>query len=112
MNKTDIESMATEEFTNESEMKYGEIECSICLINFETGDIMRVMKCGHRFHKACVDEWLSRYKSVCPLCKIDRRGNVASCEEVDANAPDVEMGDVTSDNHVDNDHASASEHTE
>merc|ERR1712187_29162 len=59
MKKKDIEQMETEEFTSESELKYGEIECSICLLNCEPGDMMRVMKCGHRGHKECVDEWLS-----------------------------------------------------
>jgi len=101
MKKTDIESMETEEFTTESELKYGEIECSICLLNFEPGDMMRVMKCGHRFHKECVDEWLSRYKSVCPLCKTDMRGNFETEEQKCQECPpeseaagDLEMGNM------------------
>lgn len=102
MDKAEIDVMETEEFTSESELKYGEIECSICLDAFEVGDIMRVMKCGHRFHKPCVDEWLGRYKSVCPLCKIDMRGDGAteepeSCPEVGEGrgAGDIEMGATT-----------------
>lgn len=96
MNKKDIDSMGTEEFTTESELKYGEIECSICLLNFEPGDMMRVMKCGHRFHKECVDEWLSRYKAVCPLCKSDMRGNFETegCPPVSDDAGDLEMGNM------------------
>lgn len=105
MDKAEIDVMETEEFTSESELKYGEIECSICLEAFEVGDIMRVMKCGHRFHKPCVDEWLGRYKSVCPLCKIDMRGDGAtegeeSCTEGGEGGEgggdvDIEMGAMT-----------------
>ena len=101
MRKKDIKAMGTEKFTSESELKYGEIECSICIAPFEVGDVMRVMKCGHRFHKDCVDEWLSRYKAVCPLCKVDMRGDVGDKEKGEAGAQpqvatagDIEMGDV------------------
>lgn len=101
MRKKDIKAMGTEKFTSESELKYGEIECSICIAPFEVGDVMRVMKCGHRFHKDCVDEWLSRYKAVCPLCKVDMRGDVGDKETGEASAQievasdgDIEMGDL------------------
>lgn len=100
MKKKDIDSMETEVFTSDSELKYGQIECSICLLDFENGDVMRVMKCGHRFHKECVDEWLSRYKSVCPLCKTDMRGNCETeggeqvCPLVSGDPGDIEMGDM------------------
>merc|ERR1719464_1710295 len=95
--------METEEFTSESQMEYGEIECSICLGAFEVGDTMRVMKCGHRFHKACVDQWLSNYKAVCPLCKIDLRNTDKS---------DVEMGDMAdADSDTDSAHMSEAEPT-
>jgi len=108
MRKKDINAMGTEKFTSESEMKYGEIECSICIAPFVVGDVMRVMKCGHRFHKDCVDEWLSRYKAVCPLCKVDMRGDVGTEETGEtgeaggetevATDGDIEMGDVEGDN--------------
>lgn len=42
--------------------------CTICLEEFRTGDQQRTLPCFHRFHKACVDQWL-RQDNTCPLCK-------------------------------------------
>ena len=42
--------------------------CAICLSDYESGEQLRVLPCGHRFHKACVDEWL-RVNASCPTCR-------------------------------------------
>jgi len=44
--------------------------CAVCLSDFERGEILRLLPCGHSFHKGCIDEWLSRSKA-CPLCVQD-----------------------------------------
>lgn len=51
-------------------LKGGEaIECSICLNEVEEDDAVRKLsRCGHTFHRACIDLWLLR-QAVCPLCK-------------------------------------------
>jgi E3 ubiquitin-protein ligase SIS3 len=44
-------------------------DCSICLANVEPGESVRCLpRCGHTFHRACIDLWLVR-RSECPLCK-------------------------------------------
>jgi len=43
-------------------------ECIICLDPFEPGDPLRTLPCMHRYHKACIDQWLSSHLS-CPICK-------------------------------------------
>ncbi|KAL9327213.1 hypothetical protein ACSQ67_007858 [Phaseolus vulgaris] len=44
-------------------------ECPICLTEFAGGDEVRVLpQCGHGFHVACVDTWLSSHSS-CPSCR-------------------------------------------
>lgn len=44
-------------------------ECSICLNEFDEGDMVRRLSvCGHSFHKSCIDLWLLR-RADCPLCK-------------------------------------------
>ena len=45
--------------------------CAICVEDFVDGDILRVVPCGHSFHKECIDEWLINHSNVCPLCKFE-----------------------------------------
>lgn len=44
--------------------------CVVCLSDFETGECLRQLPCRHKFHRGCIDDWLSRRK-VCPLCLQD-----------------------------------------
>jgi len=41
--------------------------CAVCLSEYECGDCLRRLPCGHYFHKSCCDKWLLRSKR-CPLC--------------------------------------------
>ncbi|GHJ83688.1 hypothetical protein NliqN6_0090 [Naganishia liquefaciens] len=50
---------------------YSKDECSICLGSFERGDVIRILPCGHLFHKTEVDDWLVKWKKVCPVCRMD-----------------------------------------
>jgi hypothetical protein len=52
-------------------------ECSICLAEFEAGEMVRRLPCGHTLHRACVDAWLEM-STLCPLCKADMRESLAS----------------------------------
>ena len=47
--------------------------CSICLDSYESGDVLRRLTCGHKFHIECVDKWaLSALDysrdPACPVC--------------------------------------------
>ncbi|PUZ56991.1 hypothetical protein GQ55_5G392800 [Panicum hallii var. hallii] len=45
-------------------------ECAVCIAELQDGDEARALpRCGHRFHAACVDAWLRRRHSTCPLCR-------------------------------------------
>jgi hypothetical protein len=50
-------------------------ECSICLVDFETNDIVVSLICNHLFHKSCIVEW-SSHKAECPNC----REKILNCE--------------------------------
>jgi hypothetical protein len=42
--------------------------CSICLLNFQNGERIRITSCSHKFHLPCIDQWLLK-KASCPNCK-------------------------------------------
>lgn len=54
-----------------------ETGCAVCLAEFERGDLLRQLPCGHKFHSTCIDKWL-RTKKVCPLCMQDIESTLCS----------------------------------
>ena len=62
--------------------------CSICLSEFEEGELIRTLPCGHEFRKPCIDLWIRRQgtSASCPLCK---RSLVPRDREPDAAAEDL-----------------------
>lgn len=47
-----------------------DLQCSICLCEFEPEDQVRKLPCGHYFKKDCIDGWL-RISRACPMCNAD-----------------------------------------
>ncbi|BGO98315.1 hypothetical protein RTBOTA2_002288 [Rhodotorula toruloides] len=45
-------------------------ECPFCLCDFEPGDLVMSLPCGHLFHAQEVTEWLEEQKGVCPVCRM------------------------------------------
>merc|ERR1712154_499033 len=43
--------------------------CAICLDDFGHGEELRLLPCGHAFHRQCVDPWLLKQSELCPMCK-------------------------------------------
>ncbi|KAI2615020.1 hypothetical protein GGR54DRAFT_314712 [Hypoxylon sp. NC1633] len=44
-------------------------ECSICLEGYRQEDLVRQTLCRHLFHKSCLEWWLMKHGSRCPLCQ-------------------------------------------
>ncbi|TQV96271.1 hypothetical protein V2A60_003305 [Cordyceps javanica] len=45
-------------------------QCHICLVEFEDRfSVIRELPCHHIFHPICIDEFLLRNSSLCPMCK-------------------------------------------
>merc|ERR1712048_932356 len=45
--------------------------CGVCLVDFDAGDDLRLLPCGHHFHRECIDHWLLKSSTVCPVDKRD-----------------------------------------
>lgn len=59
--------------------------CSVCLTPFALDSVLRKLPgCAHRFHLACVDQWL-QLRGTCPYCRKD-------CREKLLEAPEVAIG--------------------
>jgi hypothetical protein len=43
--------------------------CTVCLCEYEGGDEMRRLPCGHDFHQACIDKWMTQH-TTCPICRV------------------------------------------
>lgn len=48
----------------QSKRYYSKDECAICMDNFQKGEIVRILPCGHVFHKDECDEWLLKWRKL------------------------------------------------
>ncbi|CAL5035282.1 unnamed protein product [Urochloa decumbens] len=49
--------------------------CAICLEDYNNGDMIRHLPCKHEFHKTCIDSWLTKWGTFCPICKLEVRSS-------------------------------------
>lgn len=57
-------------FRNSSVLLYNNnFECPICQEETDL-NIIRKLKCDHRFHIYCIEKWLSK-ETTCPICRKD-----------------------------------------
>ncbi|KAH9662697.1 Receptor region transmembrane domain- and RING domain-containing protein 1 [Citrus sinensis] len=59
---------------------HGGETCAICLEDYQDGEKLKVLSCKHEFHASCVDSWLTKWGTFCPVCKHDMRNNSESNE--------------------------------
>ncbi|GAX78761.1 hypothetical protein CEUSTIGMA_g6198.t1 [Chlamydomonas eustigma] len=43
--------------------------CPVCLCDFVSGDLLRILPCKHEFHCPCIDSWMEHHRT-CPLCRL------------------------------------------
>eukprot|EP00178_Gracilaria_changii_P001588 TRINITY_DN121_c0_g1_i1.p2 TRINITY_DN121_c0_g1~~TRINITY_DN121_c0_g1_i1.p2 ORF type:complete len:289 (-),score=50.87 TRINITY_DN121_c0_g1_i1:359-1225(-) len=62
-------------------------ECAICLCEFEPGDEITALPCGHMFHlTGCVREWLRNHSRTCPTCRADICAPSCSSDDVNSHS--------------------------
>jgi hypothetical protein len=50
-----------------SQKYYSKDECAICMDSFHRGEVVRILPCGHVFHKDECDEWLMKWRKLVSL---------------------------------------------
>jgi len=45
-------------------------ECIVCYEDYEIGQVLARLKCGHILHKKCAKEWLGE-NPTCPVCRMN-----------------------------------------
>jgi len=65
--RTKFSSLETSKVAQEQEEDW---TCSICLCDYEPGDNIVTLPCGHMYHEDCVSSWTSNHIR-CPLCNYD-----------------------------------------
>lgn len=53
--------------SDEGGLQPEQIQCPVCIEDFEQGQDLRVLPCGHIFHPDCIDPWLLNVAGSCPL---------------------------------------------
>jgi hypothetical protein len=51
----------------EQNSKDATLTCSVCTEDFVENDTVRILPCGHIYHRRCIDPWLLRFGGNCPL---------------------------------------------
>ncbi|KAJ3221495.1 hypothetical protein HDU81_010615 [Chytriomyces hyalinus] len=65
-------------------------KCTVCLMDYDVGDEMRILKCHHGFHVDCIDQWLTSHVNSCPVCRAP--GVEVTREPVPQPRPQMEQG--------------------
>jgi len=62
--------------------------CAICLTEYNNGEEIRFLNCGHHFHSDCIMEWLVK-NMTCPFCKkeIDKKDEPVQKKPSDSDEP-------------------------
>jgi E3 ubiquitin-protein ligase RNF13 len=65
LNASEVKKFPQREFTKSE----NHISCVICTEDFTNGVAITELECGHIFHPSCILEWLTKYRSSCPICR-------------------------------------------
>uniref|UniRef100_G3Q350 RING-type domain-containing protein n=1 Tax=Gasterosteus aculeatus aculeatus TaxID=481459 RepID=G3Q350_GASAC len=69
LTKADIEQLPSYRF-NSNNHQSEQTLCVVCMCDFESRQLLRVLPCNHEFHAKCVDKWLKANRT-CPICRAD-----------------------------------------
>jgi E3 ubiquitin-protein ligase RNF115/126 len=67
MPKDQVENLPTVKISDE-QVKSTNLQCTVCMDDFQVGDSARQLPCEHFFHQDCIIPWLNLHAS-CPICR-------------------------------------------
>ena len=75
-------------------------ECSICLNPVRYTRKSKQLECGHLYHGACIDEWISAGGNTCPMCRteLDKPKYRVTINVENINTRSVTVGEMTDNN--------------
>jgi len=90
-----IDSLRLVKYSDDLNIDASHRSCAICLSDYEVGQGIRFLPCGHHFHAECIDRWLPLNKS-CPFCKqhIDQQPSPSSFSsrgQLASSHPDIDI---------------------
>lgn len=53
---------------SDDQVKSNNLQCTVCMDDFQVGDSARQLQCEHFFHEDCILPWLELHAS-CPICR-------------------------------------------
>ncbi|CAN8314081.1 unnamed protein product [Cochlearia groenlandica] len=69
LSKEAISTLPTTIFDRASDERSTSVKCVICFTDYKKGETLRILPCNHNFHAKHIDRWLSRRRSLCPICR-------------------------------------------
>jgi hypothetical protein len=66
-NKTEILEEHEQHDRDQPRSRDESASCSVCTEDFAENDTVRILPCGHIYHRRCIDPWLLDFGSTCPL---------------------------------------------
>lgn len=66
-NKTEILEEHEQHDRDQPRPRDESVSCSVCTEEFAENDTVRILPCGHIYHRRCIDPWFLDFGSTCPL---------------------------------------------
>ncbi|GLJ38740.1 hypothetical protein SUGI_0789830 [Cryptomeria japonica] len=87
MSRRQVKALPSLIFTSVTDDNCTSETCAVCLEDYNSGEKLRVLPCRHKFHALCIDSWLTRWRTFCPVCKRDAKHVTVVDPPVTENTP-------------------------